>query len=236
MAGFGGGSTYIALLAISGLPFTAVPIIALSCNLVVTFQSSFLLIRRGHADWKLLVPLLSASIPFAFLGGMWRLPEAVFLNVLAVALTVAGLLMLRQNTQSDSNTDTVKKAHVLTPVGVGAVLGLLAGVTGIGGGIYLAPVLYLCRWSRAQSIAACTSIFIALNSVSGLIGQLSKGNEFLEAVPAWLLIACPVMVLIGGRIGSSQLTDRFSGKRIRFITALVILLVAVRLWLKVFGG
>ncbi len=236
MAGFGGGSTYIALLAISGLPLAAVPIIALSCNLVVTTQGSYLLIRKGHANWKLLLPLLSASIPLAFVGGLWRLPEAVFLNVLAGALTVAGLVMLWQNRMPVSGEESVREPGALKLSLVGGVLGLLAGVTGIGGGIYLAPVMHLFRWSKAQSIAACTSIFIALNSLSGLLGQLSKGSAAVGELPFGLLIGCPVMVLIGGRLGSSQLSARFTGKGIRAVTAVVILLVAMRLWLKVFVG
>lgn len=236
MAGFGGGSTYIALLAISGLPLVAVPVLSLSCNLVVTIQGSIILIRKGYANWKLLIPLLSTSIPLAFIGGIWRLPEAVFLIVLAAALSAAGLVMLWQNQIHVSEGASVHAPNVGVVLLVGAGLGLLAGVTGIGGGIYLAPVMHLFRWSKAQSIAACTSIFIALNSFSGLLGQLSKGTEALGEVPFWLLIACPILVLIGGRLGSLQMSNRFSSERIRAITAIVILLVAVRLWIKVLVG
>ncbi|MEN8844339.1 MAG: sulfite exporter TauE/SafE family protein, partial [Lentimonas sp.] len=236
MAGFGGGSTYIALLAISGLPLAAVPIISLICNLVVTSQGSFLLIGKGHANWKLLIPLLSTSIPCAFIGGIWRLPEAVFLNVLALALTVAGLLMLWQTRLKLSEGVAVREPNKGSIALVGSLLGLLAGVTGIGGGIYLAPIMHLFRWSKVQSVAACTSIFIALNSLSGLLGQLGKGTGTLAEVPMWLLVGCPVLVLIGGRFGSAQLSERFSTSRIRMITATVILLVAVRLWVKVFLG
>lgn len=236
MAGFGGGSTYIALLAISGLPLAAIPVLSLSCNLVVTIQGSILLLRKGFADWKLLIPLLSTSMPLAFIGGVWRLPEAVFLTVLAAALTVAGLVMLWQNRIQLVDGATVRQPNVGVVLFVGGVLGLLAGVTGIGGGIYLAPVMHLFRWSKAQTIAACTSIFIALNSLSGLIGQLSKGTDALGEVPFWLLMACPVMVLLGGRFGSAQLSGHFSSKQIRTVTAIVILLVAVRLWLKVLIG
>jgi len=236
MAGFGGGSTYIALLAVSGLPFSAVPILALTCNLVVTAQGSCILIRKGHADWKLLLPLLGASIPMAFLGGLWRLPEDWFLNLLAVALTAAGLVMLWQNRVSKIEEERVRQPNVFSIVAVGGALGLLAGITGIGGGIYLAPVMHLCRWSKAHTVAACTSIFIAWNSLSGLLGQLTKGAAALGEVPYWLLIACPMMVLIGGRLGSSRLNERFSAKALRTVTALVILLVAIRLWVKVVGS
>lgn len=236
MAGFGGGSTYIALLAISGLPLTAVPVIALSCNLIVSGQGSLALIRRGHARRAILVPLLLGSIPAAFLGGAWRLPEATFIVILAVALSIAGIAMLVQSQFGSGSKAPVKSPPVVVLLGAGILLGLLAGVTGIGGGIYLAPVMHLFGWARAQTIAACTSMFIALNSVAGLSGQLTKGLSFIDSLPLVVLVACPIAVLIGGRVGTFFLTNKLPQERIRVITAAVILLVAARLWLKVLLG
>ena len=233
MAGFGGGSTYIALLAISGLPLTAIPIVALSCNLIVSTQGSILLTKRGFAQWRILRPLLVASIPCAFIGGAWGLPESAFLVLLAVALTLAGAAMILQNVMAKEDAETSKIPNVGVLMGTGVLLGLLAGMTGIGGGIYLAPIMHLCRWGRAQSIATCTSLFIALNSLAGLLGQLTKGERLLESLPLVVVIACPIAVLIGGRLGTYLLTDKLPRSRVRMITALVILLVACRLWLKV---
>lgn len=236
MAGFGGGSTYIALLAMSGLPLTAVPVVALSCNLIVSGQGSIALIRRGHADGSLLVPLLLASIPCAFIGGAWRLPEAAFILILACALSVAGVALLIQRKLQGARGASIQAPSVGLLVVAGIGLGLLAGVTGIGGGIYLAPVMHLLGWARGQTIAACTSLFIALNSLAGLIGQLTKGAEFVEALPLGFLVACPIAVLIGGRIGTHLLSSKLPQGRIRMITAAVVLLVAARLWLKVLLG
>ena len=233
MAGFGGGSTYIAMLVVSGVPLVVVPIIALICNLVVTVQGSCILIGKKHADWPLLIPLLSASIPCAFLGGFWRIPEGVFIHLLATALTAAGFVMLWQHRGLNETVVETRVPRPYSLIAIGAFLGLLAGVTGIGGGIYLAPVMHLYRWSKGQSVAACTSIFIALNSLAGLLGQFSKGIASLAEVPLWLLIACPIAVLLGGRVGSSQLSERFSAKQIHTVTAVVILLVAVRLWMRI---
>lgn len=233
MAGFGGGSTYIALLAVSGLPLTAIPVVALTCNLIVSGQGSVVLVWRGHAERSLLLPLLLGSIPFAFIGGAWRLPEATFLVVLAAALSLAGVAMLVQGAFRGRAELRQRRPAVPVLVGVGVVLGLLAGVTGIGGGIYLAPVMHLFGWGRAQAIATCTSLFIALNSLAGLVGQLTKGVGHLDLLPVWVLVACPVAVLVGGRVGTYFLTSRLPQSRIRLVTAGVILLVAVRLWLKV---
>ena len=233
MAGFGGGSTYIALLAISGLPLAAVPVIALSCNLIVSGQGSIKLIKQGHARKDILVPLLVGSIPAAFLGGAWRLPPSTFMVILAAGLSVAGIAMLLQSLlqKAASKNEQAPRRWVLFAVGI--VLGLLAGITGIGGGIYLAPVMHLLGWARAQTIATCTSLFIALNSAAGLVGQLTKGVSPIESLPLAILIACPFAVLIGGRLGTHLLTSKLSQQRIRVITAAVILLVAVRLWIKV---
>ena len=210
MAGFGGGSTYIALLVISGLPLTAVPVLALTCNLVVSTQGSVVLIRQGHADWGLLRPLLLGSLPCAFVGGAWRVPESAFIVILAAALSLAALAMLLQKGKALAGEPRIQAPTFAILLGVGMGLGLLAGITGIGGGIYLAPVMHLLGWARAQSIAACTSLFISLNSLAGLLGQLSKGLSVIDSLPLLLVFACPLAVLVGGRCGSCLLADSLS--------------------------
>jgi len=234
MAGFGGGSTYIALLAISGLPMTAIPVLALSCNLLVSSQGGWLLTRRGHARWAIVGPLLAGSMPSAFLGGAWRLPPEAFLGILASALTLAGFAMLAQNfllrREYERPDPKPPPLPLLAITGVG--LGLVAGITGIGGGIYLAPVMHLLGWAKAHTIASCTSLFIAFNSLAGLLGQLSKGPSVIESTPLALWIACPCAVVVGGRLGSYLLTEKLPRRRVEMVTAFVILIVAVRLWLK----
>lgn len=236
MAGFGGGSTYIAMLAVSGLPLAGIPVVALTCNLVVTAQGSILLMRRGHAKRELLLPLLGASVPCAFIGGAWRLPESSFILILASALTVAGIALLVRSRAEPGGAVTPHAPRPAALMMAGAVLGLLAGVTGIGGGIYLAPVMHLRRWAEARTVAACTSVFIALNSASGLAGQLTKGSGLMAGLPLWLLLSCPVAVLVGGRLGSSLLAERIAPGQVRLVTAVLILLVSCRLWIKVASG
>ena len=229
MAGFGGGSTYIALLAISGVPLSVVPVLALMCNLVVSSQGSNVLIRRGYADWSHSSPCYS-PIPSALFGGLARTRIGFFGDSGCCAFYCgwgdAGATPECRWGPPVSNTTCWRSACCWDRVG-------LAGITGIGGGIYLAPLMHLLSWARAQSIAACTSLFIALNSLAGLIGQFSKGLSLVESLPPSLLSGCPLAVLLGGRLGSDLLADKLPRARVRSITAVVVLLVAVRLWLKI---
>ena len=208
MAGFGGGSSYIALLAISGIPVASIPVLALSCNLIVSTQGSILLYRRGHFRLKWIMPLVATSVPAAYLGGSWHLGSETFITILAAVLTLAGL-----------------------------ALAVPAGKPEHSGGRDARPVqLHLMRIGRAKSIAASASVFIAINSLAGLAGQLSKGTGELSAIPAYLYVACPLAVLAGGFLGSRHLVHTLDPLRVRRITAIVVLLVAVRLWLKVATG
>jgi uncharacterized membrane protein YfcA len=231
MAGFGGGSSYIAFMVIGGLPVASIPVLALSCNLIVSGQGSLILARSGKVNMKLLLPLLLGSVPAAFIGGAWRLQSDTFLIILTSGLTLAGVALLLPARIKDEPIPGRHNPALLLPVGV--LLGGLAGVSGIGGGIFLAPVLHLLRLDTAKSVAAAAAVFIALNSCAGLAGQLSKGTGNLTGLPLWIYIACPVAVTVGGFFGSRNLSRHLSGNAVRNVTALIVLLVAVRLWLKV---
>lgn len=232
MAGFGGGSSYIALLAISGLPLAAIPVLSLSCNLLVSTQGSFILARSGHLRLRLLAPLLAGSVPAAFAGGAWRIESATYLVILTLVLSLSGLALLYPSTPP---------AHPAAPRSnfqlffMGSVLGGLAGLSGIGGGIFLAPLLHLLKAAQAREIAAAAAVFIALNSAAGLLGQISKVNVLNGGIPLFLLLACPLAVVAGGFIGSRALSRTLPPLLIRRITAVLVLLVALRLWLRLAG-
>jgi uncharacterized membrane protein YfcA len=232
-AGFGGGSTYNALLVLAGTDYRAVPIVALACNILVVTVGSWRFARSGHVDLKRTWPLFVLSIPFAWLGGRLAVAEIVFVGLLAASLLGSGLLMLWQPLWEKEAPAGLRPRWV-EPVAGGA-LGFLAGMVGIGGGIFLAPLLYLLRWGPPKAIAGTCALFILANSLSGLAGQLAKGSggAGAEALAAyWPLFPA---VLAGGLIGSTLGSGRLDPKYVRILTALLILYVAVRLAIRFYG-
>jgi uncharacterized protein len=231
-AGFGGGSTYNALLVLAGTDYRAVPVLALACNILVVSVGSWRFTRSGHVDWRRIWPLLVLSIPCAWLGGRLVIAEIVFVGLLAASLLVAGLLMLWQPLW-EQEAPAARRSPWLEPVAGGA-LGFLAGTVGIGGGIFLAPLLYLLRWGPPKAIAGTCAVFILANSLSGLAGQLAKGNGGAGALASyWPLFPA---VLVGGLIGATLGSGRLDPKYVRLLTALLILYVAVRLAIRFYGG
>ena len=230
--GFGGGSTYNALLVLAGTDYRAVPVVALACNILVVSVGSWQFARSGHVDWRRIWPLLALSVPLAWIGGRLVVAETIFVGLLALSLFVAGLLMLWQpRLQQDGPPRAV--GRWVEPVAGGA-LGLLAGIVGIGGGIFLAPLLYMLRWGAPRAIAGTCAVFILANSISGLAGQLAKQEGDAAAILAayWPLFPA---VLAGGLIGSTLGSNRIDPSYIRILTALLILYVAVRLAIRFYG-
>ena len=233
-AGFGGGSTYNALLVLAGTDYRAVPIVALVCNILVVTVGSWRFARSGHVDLRRIWPLFVLSIPFAWLGGRLVVAELVFVGLLAASLLVAGLLMLWQPLW-EKEAPVAVRARWLEPVAGGA-LGFLAGMVGIGGGIFLAPLLYMLRWGPPKAIAGTCAVFIFANSLSGLAGQLAKGSSGAggQALAThWPLFPA---VLAGGLIGSTLGSVRLDPKYVRILTAFLILYVAVRLAIRFYSG
>ena len=230
--GFGGGSTYTAILIEAGLHWELVPPISLVCNVVVVSGGLFHFAKAGHLDMRFAAPLIVSSVPAAFLGGYVRLDESSFLQILGIALLISGLLMLLDR-QWNQARDSAPPTSTAIRLGLGVLLGGLAGITGIGGGIYLAPVLHLFRLAEAKTVAATCSLFILVNSLAGLGGQLAKlGGNAAELLNIGYLVL-PLAVLVGGQLGSRAGANWFKAAHIRRLTGLVILVVSVRLlWLS----
>jgi uncharacterized membrane protein YfcA len=230
--GFGGGSTYNAVLILSGADFRIVPLIALACNILVVSGNTFRYGITGNLNWRALLPALALSVPLAWLGGRIPVSEFVFYALLGVTLLLTGLSMLFQNRWKRTNEDaSPPSALILLPVGAGT--GFLAGLVGIGGGIFLAPVLYWIRWSHEKAIAAACSLFILLNSLSGLAGQATKLNNVGTLQLATPYLPLLPAVLIGGWIGNRFGVLKMQPAHLRRGTAILILIVAVRLLYKV---
>ena len=176
--GFGGGSTYLALLLLWGVPFTVFPVIALCCNIIVVLGNCINYTRAGNLNLKLLIPYLIGSVPLAFLGGTLLINKEIFEILLFSILTIAGLLLLINFKKYDDNEKSYKKISYPISIGIGSVLGFISGVVGIGGGIFLSPILFLIRAGKPKEIATAASVFILINSISGVFGHLSKNFVF----------------------------------------------------------
>ena len=227
--GFGGGSTYLALLLIWNIPYYIFPIIALICNIIVVTGNSINYIRAGNHNFKLLIPFLIGSIPFAFLGGTLIVDKAVFEILLFLVLSVAGLLLLINNKSYEDKEIIIKKINLFVSILIGSMLGLISGIVGIGGGIFLSPILFLLRAGKPQQIVTTASIFILINSVSGIIGQLTKNAVFNEISNYWVLL---LAVIIGGQLGNFLNLKLFSTKILALLTAVLVIFVAIRMGLK----
>lgn len=229
--GFGGGSTYNALLILAAIPLALVPVIALLCNIAVVAIGTASFARKGHIEWARFWPLALLSVPAAWLGGYLKVPAWLFVGLLSLALIVAGGLLLWQPLWKRAG-DEQERSSRGPDLASGAALGLLAGVTGIGGGIYLSPLLHLRRWGRAQAIAGTSALFILVNSIAGLAGQIAKSG--LASSAATFATYWPLLpaVLLGGVVGASLGAGRMKESHLRVVTALLILYVGVRLGLR----
>jgi len=226
--GFGGGSTYTAILIESGMAYDLVPPVSLLCNVVVVSGGVFHFARAGHLNLGFAFPLVITAVPAAFLGGSIRMQESIFLATLGAALLVAGILMILDR-RWGSATGASSQFGMSARLGLGVVLGGLAGVTGIGGGIYLAPTLHLMRLADAKTVAATCSFFILVNSLAGLGGQLTKLGSQAEVLLNTSYLALPLAVLVGGQLGSRLGANWLPAAPIRRLTGIVILIVSLRL-------
>ena len=229
--GFGGGSTYLALLLIWGIPYFIFPIVALSCNIIVVSGNCFNYIRAGNLNLKLLLPYLIGSIPLSYIGGSLPIEKKLFEILLFLVLATAGTLLLFNFKSYDDKEENYKKIPSIIPVLIGGILGFVSGVVGIGGGIFLSPILFLLRAGRPKHIVTSASLFILINSISGIIGQLSKNTVLSEIQNYWYLL---VAVLIGGQIGNFLNLKIFSTRALALVTAFLVLFVAFRMLIRFF--
>jgi len=229
--GFGGASTYLALLLLWNVPYHIFPIIALACNIIVVSGNSFNYIRAGNLNIKLLYPYLLGSIPFAFIGGSIQIEKELFEIILFFVLVIAGLLLLINFKSYNDNSSSYKSLSIFISCIIGVVLGFVSGIVGIGGGIFLSPILYLFRAAKPKNIATVVSVFILINSVFGLIGHLSKNQNLFELKEfLYLLLA----VFIGGQIGNFVNLKLLPAKILALITSLLVIFVAARMGINIF--
>ncbi len=221
--GFGGGSSYLALLSVFALSFFFIRSNALLCNLLVVSGSTYLFYKKGHFALKEFFPFIVTSIPMSFIGALFKLDEKVFFIILGIALIFSSISLIYQSFYT-SNT-SIKKLPPYVSYLVGAGIGLLSGLVGIGGGIFLAPLLNHLKWGKPIKIAALSAFFILVNSISGILGlAISKTLEISWPITIVLLGA----VLAGGQLGVRISLIKASPRAIKLGTAILVLVVGVR--------
>lgn len=228
--GFGGGSTYTALLVLSGTAYSFIPIISLSCNIMVVLGNVLFSLRNRLLDWPSALPLVALSAPLSFMAGALPINERLFVLLLASMLFLAGVQMIIGDApQTAAKTPQDRPRSTYIAVATGGLLGFVSGLVGIGGGIFLAPALHLLNWASARKIAAICSLFILVNSIAGLLGQLTKLESSVDIqnlLRFWPLMAA---VFLGGMVGRRISLNFLSERMIKRLTAILILFVAVRL-------
>lgn len=222
--GFGGGSSYLAILTLFSFPFQEMKLIALVCNILVVTGGTIIFIRSKQVDWKKVLPLALASVPMAFLGATLKLSEDTFFVVLGCCLVVAAILLWIQTNMATTVDPQIKNSHIQKDAVIGGAIGFLSGMVGIGGGIFLSPLLNLMRWDTPKKIAATASFFILVNSISGLAGQFRVLPENIDFTTVMLLC---IAVLAGGQAGARLGAIRFNPLTIRRVTSVVVLVAGI---------
>jgi uncharacterized membrane protein YfcA len=222
--GFGGGSSYLALLSLFAFSFFFIRSNALICNLLVVSGSTYLFYKNGHFSIRDFLPFIITSIPMAFIGALFKLEEKVFFILLGVTLILSAISLFYQALRKSASKPKVYPKYMSYVLGAG--IGLLSGLVGVGGGIFLAPLLNHLRWGKPVKIAALAAFFILVNSASGLVGLFVSGTlEISWSTTLVLLVA----VVLGGQLGVRFSLKKASPKAIRIGTAILVLLVGLRI-------
>lgn len=221
--GHGGASGYLAAMAFVGLPPAAMKPAALTMNIGVAGLVLWRLARAGHFDWRLFLPFALGSIPMAVLGGGYTLSEALYRYLVAGALLVAAARLFME----PRDTPPRSRPPVWLAVAIGALLGWLSGLTGVGGGIFLSPVLLFLRWTSMRNNAAIAAAFILVNSLAGLLGYATAGHAWPAGIPALVVAA-----LIGGVVGSELALRRLAPVQLKKLLAVVLVIAGGKMLLS----
>ena len=230
--GFGGGSTYLALMLIWDIPYYIFPVIALICNIIVVSGNSINFLRSKNINLNLLTPYLIGSVPFAFFGASISIDKNLFEILLFFILLIAGIFLLFESKSFNKDLIKIKQIPKFLSIIIGIIIGFISGLVGIGGGIFLSPILFLLKAGYPKHITSTASLFILVNSIFGVAGQLTKDivlNEFLNYWPLF------VAVLIGGQIGSFLNIKFLSNKVLALMTSFLVIFVAIRMGARLIG-
>jgi uncharacterized membrane protein YfcA len=221
--GHGGASGYIAILALFSLAPEAFKPTALVLNILVSAVATFYFARAGYFSWHLFWPFAATSIPFSFLGGYLSLPTSVYQPLIGVVLLASACRLFLKK---DREAAEIQRPSITIALFVGGTLGFLSGVTGVGGGIFLSPLLLLLKWARVKEVSAVAALFILVNSIAGLLGHISSVQTIPRYVPVLALAA-----LCGGITGSFFGSRRIPASGIIKALSLVLTIAGFKLLL-----
>lgn len=221
--GHGGASGYLALMALFSMSPAVMRPTALMLNLFVSLSAFILFYRGGHFKWKIFLPFALASIPCSFIGGMIEMDAAIYKKILGILLLIAVTRMLF-NTSGDEQTKNTP--DLMLSLLIGAVIGFLSGLIGIGGGIILSPVLLMMSWTTQKQTAAISALFIFVNSVAGLAGQFSQGISLQPDMLAYVGVA-----FVGGSAGAWMGAAKLDHKALKYLLSIVLIVASIKLLL-----
>ncbi len=225
--GHAGASGYLAIMAAFGISAAVMKPSALVLNILVASIAAFEFHRSGNFSWRVFWPFALGSIPFAFIGGGLTLPVQYYKPLVGLILLYSAYRLFTASRLRQENGREYRPVPIWLGVVVGFVIGLLAGLTGVGGGIFLSPLIVLMNWADARHTAGVAAAFILVNSIAGLLGHISSVSNLPAALPFW-----GAAVVIGGFVGSSYGSRRFSNAAIKRWLALVLVIGALRLFLE----
>ena len=221
--GFGGGSSYLAIMSLFLTNFYEIRSTALILNICVVTIGTLIFIRNKVFDLKTFWPFLVSSIPLAYLGAQLKLSQQVFFLILGSSLILSGIAMMLRYIQAKLVSH---EFSLIKKLGLGGSVGLLAGVSGIGGGIFLSPTLNLLNWANPRTVASLASVFILVNSISGLVGLTVADTFQVDLDLIWKLI---LAVVLGGSIGSYLSNKKFNLRFLGGLTAVLVIYVGLKL-------
>ncbi len=219
--GHAGASGYLAALALFGVSPAVMKPTALSLNILVAAIAFAMFYRAGCFSWPLLRPFALGAVPFAFIGGAVTLPGAAYRVLVGVVLIYAAARMFLTIRRPQP---AIGPVPFIPAVGLGMVIGLLSGLVGVGGGIFLSPILLFMGWADAKTTSGTSAAFILVNSVAGLLGHASSVASVPGEIPFWAAAAAA-----GGLIGSRYGSARFTGPTIRRLLSLVLLIAGLKM-------
>lgn len=224
--GHAGASGYLAALALFAVAPAVMKPTALTLNILVATIATVRFYRAGYFSWRIFLPFALSSIPFAFIGGAVSLPNQIYLRVVGVVLLFASYRLWAHAAQSQIDDTEVKPVPIYLAVVVGACIGLLSGITGVGGGIFLSPLLLLVGWAKTRQASGVAAAFILVNSIAGLAGHLTSVQNLPGAIYVW-----GVAAVAGGAVGTELGRRRLATTTLRRVLSAVLVIAGLKMLL-----